>query len=424
MSAHVFRAGALRGRIRVAGDKSISHRALMLGAMAYGSTSIEQPNRGADVSATRNAVIALGAHVVEHETGFIVRGGRVSSPALPIDARNSGTTTRLLMGLCAGAGVTVTFDGDASLRRRPMERIARPLRSIGADVTTTDGRLPATVRGIVGPPGGEFALEIPSAQIKSAILLAHLGATGIVRIRGDRGSRDHTERMLRHFGRTIAFDGTTIELQPGRLEPRRVRVPGDLSAAAFFLAAAAMTPGSDLVVEEVGINPTRAGVLEALILMGAQVECRNQRDLDGEPVADVRVRSAKLHAIELDGDMVVRSIDEIPILAVVAAHADGTTRIRGAGELRAKESDRLAALAQTLAACGVPVTEYPDGLDITGGNALIPGLPLPTFDDHRIAMAIAALAAPTGAHAVAETASIAVSFPEFIERWEAAQRAS
>jgi 3-phosphoshikimate 1-carboxyvinyltransferase len=420
----IFTAGPLRGEVRAAGDKSISHRALMLASLAPGLSTIEQPNRGADVIATRDAIVALGARVRERVEAFVVLGGALRSPVAPIDARNSGTTARLLMGLCAGHGLTARFDGDASLRRRPMERVARPLRAMGAEVTTSGGRLPATVRGILNPPGGEFALEIASAQVKSAILLANLDAPATVRITGDRFSRDHTERMLRRFGRHIAFDGLTIELQPGKLEPQRIRVPADLSGAAFFLAAAAITPGSDIVLREVGYNPTRSGVVEALRAMHADITVENERELDGEPIADLRVRHRPLVATTVAGELVVRAIDEITILAVAAAHAAGTTYIRDAADLRGKESDRLTTITETLRACGVSVVERPDGLDITGGGAHRPDRTLRTYEDHRIAMAIAALAAPTGPHPIDDCECIAVSFPDFVSLWNAAQRAS
>ena len=417
-----FAGGPLCGDVRVAGDKSISHRALMLAAAAEGTSTISEPNRGEDVLATRDAVIALGATVVERGGAFVVTGGTLENPRDTIDARNSGTTTRLLMGLCAGRGLSARFDGDTSLRRRPMERVARPLRALGADVQTTGGKLPASVRGIRDPEGGSFSLEIASAQVKSAILFANLDARSTVRVTGDLHSRDHTERMLSRFGRSIRFDGNTIELDPGKLVPHDVRVPADLSGAAFFLAGAAITPGSDVTLREVGVNPTRTGILDALVAMGADIDIFAQRDLDGEPVADIRVRYRPLAAVSLDGELVVRAIDEITILAVIAAHASGTTHIRGAADLRGKESDRLATITETLRACGVAVTEHHDGLDIEGGTAKVPERQLRTHDDHRIAMAIAALAAPTGPHAIDDVACIAVSFPEFVPLWESAQR--
>lgn len=416
-----FRAGALRGEVRVAGDKSISHRALMFGALAPGRTRVELPNLGADVLATRDAIVALGARVEDDGEAMIVDGGALHDPHETIDAKNSGTTTRLMLGLCAGRGIRARFDGDASLRRRPMERVARPLRVLGATVETTDGRLPVSVRGIRAPEGGEFALELPSAQIKSAILLANIDATGPVRIVGDRFSRDHTERMLRHFGRAIEFDGREIDLLPGKLRPQRVRVPADLSSAAFFIVAAAITPGSDLALREVGVNPTRTGFLDAMRSMNADISLENERDLDGEPVADLRVRYRRLRATVIDGEIVVRGIDEIPVLAIAAAHAEGTTSIRDAAELRAKESDRVSAIATVLRASGVEVVERDDGLDVTGGSARVPDATLPAFDDHRIAMSVAALAAPTGAHSIDDAACIAISFPEFVVLWERAQ---
>ena len=420
----IFESGALRGSVRVAGDKSISHRALMLAAAAAGTSAVSQINRGADVLATRDAIAALGALVEDRGETIVVHGGALHDPSVTIDARNSGTTTRLLMGLCAGRGIVARFDGDASLRRRPMERVARPLRALGASVATNGGRLPVTVGGVTRPPGGTFALEIASAQVKSAILFATLDAAQTVTITGDRFSRDHTERMLRRFGREIAFDGRTIVMAPGRLRACDVRVPADLSGAAFFLAAAAIAPGSDLVLREVGVNPTRTGILEALRAMGADLSVTDERELDGEPIADVRVRFRPLQATTLDGELVVRAIDEITILAVAAAHARGTTRIRDAGDLRGKESDRLATITETLRACSVEVVEHPDGLDITGGGARAPQRTLRTHEDHRIAMAIAALAAPTGPHAIDDAECIAVSFPEFVPLWRGAQVSS
>src|ERR1700693_404908 len=427
---HTFRAGPLRGEVRVAGDKSISHRALMLASLALGTSTIELPNRGEDVLATRDAVAALGAEVDDRETTIAVKGGRLHDPAATIDARNSGTPARLLLGLCAAQGISARFDGDESLLRRPMERVARPLRALGAKIETTDGRLPASVQGVNAPAGADYVLEVPSAQIKSAILLANLTATGLVRISGDRHSRDHTERMLRHLSRDITFDGRTIELRPqtggrekrGPVNPGRIRIPADLSAAAFFIVAAAITPGSDLLLSDVGVNPTRRGFLDAMRAMDADIELRDERDVDGEPVADLRVRYRPLRATEIAGDLLVRAIDEIPIIAVAASQATGTTKVRDAAELRSKESDRIAAVAEMLRACGVAVVEHADGFDITGGGARAPSRALATHSDHRIAMAVAALAAPTGSHEIDDADCIAVSFPEFPKLWEIAQR--
>jgi 3-phosphoshikimate 1-carboxyvinyltransferase len=418
-----FQPGPLRGRVRVAGDKSISHRALMLGALAPGTSRIDGLNRGADVAATRDALIALGARISDGGT-LTVHDAPLRDPAETIDARNSGTTARLLLGVCAGHAVTARFDGDASLRRRPMERVARPLRALGARIDTTAGALPATVAGIAEPRAGTYALEVPSAQVKSAILLASLRARGAVRIEGDLDTRDHTERMLRRFGRTVHSEAGTIVLEPGTLRAADVRVPGDLSAAAFFIVAAATTPGSALTIQDVGINPTRTGILDALGAMGARIALRAVREQDGEPVADIDVEYGPLEAIELDGAAVVRTIDELPVLAIAAAHARGTTRIREARELRAKESDRIATVAATLRACGIAVDERDDGFDVRGGAPVAPGIPLAAFGDHRIAMSIAVLAAACGPIAVDDGDCFEVSFPEFAARWSAAQTAS
>ncbi len=417
----MFERGALRGDVRVPGDKSISHRALMLAAATPGRSTVHGLNRGADVLATRDAVAALGAGVKERDDAMIVDGGPLHSPSDTLDGRNAATTVRLLMGLCAGRGLSARFDGDASLRRRSMERVARPLRTLGARVTTNAGRLPASVYGITAPRGGDFALEVPSAQVKSAILLAALDATEPVRITGDRSTRDHTERLLRRFGRSVYSDGVTVELIPGTLVAADIHVPGDLSSAAFFIAGAALVPGSRLVVRDVGINPTRTGVIDALRAMGADITEANRRDLCGEPIADVHVTYRRLHATTLDGELVVRAIDEMAVLAIAAAHAEGTTRIRDAAELRGKESDRLSVVARTLSACGVAVEEVPDGLDITGGTAREPSETLATYGDHRIAMAIAALAAPTGPHVIDDAACIDVSFPGFAALWRGVQ---
>jgi 3-phosphoshikimate 1-carboxyvinyltransferase len=277
------------------------------------------------------------------------------------------------------------------------------------------------VAGTNAPAAGEYALEVPSAQVKSAILLAALDAAGDVVVVGDRRSRDHTERMLRLFGRSVQFDGSTVVLAPGALRAARVAVPGDLSAAAFFIVAAATTPGSDLVVEDVGINPTRTGILDALAAMGANVAVERARNQGEEPVADIRVRYRPLSATDVHGEAVVRTIDELPILAVAAASARGTTHIRDAAELRAKESDRIATVAATLRACGIDAVERADGLDVTGGPIVAPRAALPSYGDHRIAMAIAAVAAAAGEIAVDDADCSDVSFPGFAACWTATQ---
>ena len=420
-SPTTFAAGALRGTIRVTGDKSISHRALMLGGVASGSTSITGLNRGADVAATLRAMRALGINVDDRAGTIVVRGGSMHSPSEVLDCANSGTTSRLLLGLCTGFGLEARFDGDASLRSRPMERIARPLRAIGAVVETSAGTLPARVIGIPPPPGGAFELELPSAQIKSAILFAHLRARGPLTITGDAFSRDHSERMLRYLGADIDWDGRTIVLRSAGLRGAPIDVPGDLSAAAFFMVAAATTPGGDITIEHVGLNPSRDGILDALRAMGAALDIGATTRSAGEDVAAIRVRHSRLHAIDLEEAVALRAIDEIPALAVAAAYAEGTTRIRKMADLRNKESDRIATTAAMLRAAGIAVDEYPDGFDVHGGRPTPPEQPIQTHHDHRIAMSAAALAAGMGTVTIDGDEAIAVSFPEFRSVWQSAR---
>jgi len=395
----------------------------MIAALARGRSEIRNLNQGADVAATRDAITALGASVHEENGTIFVGGGQLRSPDETIDARNSGTTARLLMGLIAGSGLRARFDGDASLRRRPMERIAAPLRAMGAQVTTSNGRLPALVEGVSRPGGGTFNLPLPSAQVKSAILLAHVYAVSTVRITGDLFSRDHTERMLRLFGAKIEWNGREVTFNPSPLHAQALTVPSDLSAAAFFLVGAAITPGSDLVIEHVGYNPSRTGIIDALRSMGAEISVEHQQEVDGEPVADLHIRSSKLRGVTIEGDLVVRAIDEIPVLAVAAAFAEGTTTIRGAGDLRAKESDRLGAIAELLSACGIAVAEFPDGLTIQGGKASPPRVVIRTHGDHRVAMAAATLAAAAGPLDIDDARIIDVSFPGFWKLWKSRQPA-
>ena len=421
MTQTTFSPGPLRGTIRVAGDKSISHRAVMLGSIAQGQTIVRGLNRGADLCATIGAMRALGAVIDDDGTTLTLTGSDLRAPSTVLDCMNSGTTTRLLMGLCAGMGIDAQFDGDASLRSRPMERIARPLRAMGATVTTTDGKLPARVIGIERGPGGTFALEIPSAQIKSAILLANLRADRPTMITGDAFSRDHSERMLRSLGADIEWDGHTVALRSANLAGKPIDVPGDVSAAAFFLVAAATTPGSDLTIEHIGLNRSRDGIIVALREMGAAIDVIERAPSGGEEIVDLRVRSSRLHAIDLDEGVALRAIDEIPVLAVAAAYAHGTTRIRKVADLRAKESDRIASTAALLRAAGITVDEKPDGFDIYGGSPQAPRQVIATHDDHRIAMSAAALAAGAGPVSIDAEEAIAVSFPEFRTVWQSAR---
>jgi len=425
-TAATFGRGALRGRVRVPGDKSISHRALLFGAVSRGTTVISNANRGADVRATREALAAMGIRI-QHWAGrdngatLVVTGGTLQDPVQVIDCLNSGSTARMLMGLIAGAGIRAEFTGDESLRRRPMERVAVPLRTIGAQIETTDGRLPATIVGVRNPPGATFALSVPSAQVKSAILLAHLNATGPVRITGDQFSRDHTERMLQRFGASVEWDGETVTFQPRPLVGTEIEVPGDISAAAFFFVAAAITPGSDLTVERIGVNPTRTGIVDALRAMGANIRYENEIEVGGEPIADVRVIASSLEGTSIDGALVSRMIDELPVFGVAAAFARSRSVVSGAQELRQKESDRIATLADLLRVVGATIEERPDGFAIEPAELHEATAPVASAGDHRIAMSAAVLAAGTGNIVVDDASPIAISFPDFQEIWNKAQ---
>ena len=412
--ARVFHAGPLRGTVEVPGDKSISHRALILGA--YGTTPmrITNLNPGRDVRATLEALIALGARVTGDTTGMTISGGKLREPVAPLDCMNSGSTARMMLGVCAGANVRARFDGDVSLRKRPMEPVAAQLRAFGSKIETNDGKLPMEIFGTPQIETRRFILITASAQIKSALLLAGVFSGTPMSINGDRGSRDHTERLLKHLGAGIEWNERTIELHAPPSGTADVDVAGDFSSAAFFITAATVTPGSDLTIRSVGVNPTRTGLLDALVRMGAEIELRNERDQGGEPVADIVVRHAKLRGINIDPDTALRAIDEIPLLSVAAAFAQGNTKITGIKELRTKESDRVAAIERLLAAAGIEVETLPNGIEINGGTPRGNGAVVETHHDHRTAMAAAVLAAGAGDVAIDSDESIDVSFPGFL----------
>jgi 3-phosphoshikimate 1-carboxyvinyltransferase len=418
-----FTPGPLRGTIRVPGDKSVSHRALILGAATSQPLEITNLNPGRDVRATMEALIALGARVEGGGDKLTIHATRLREPMGALDCMNSGSTARMLLGVCAGADVPADFDGDDSLRRRPMEPVAAQLRAFGAMITTTDGKLPLRVEGTAQIETCRFILLTPSAQVKSALLLAGLFAKTTVEITGDRGSRDHTERMLRYLGADITWDGNTIALRGGLTNAHPIEVCGDFSAAAFFIVAATVAPGSDLAIQGVGVNPTRTGLLDALQHMGAQIEVCNPRELAGEPVADLHVRHADLHGITIGPDIALRAIDEIPVLAVAAAFAHGETKITGVRELRTKESDRVAAIERLLGAVAIGIETAPNGMIISGAQPRGTGAMIDTHDDHRIAMAAATLAAGAGPLQIDSDASIDVSFPKFLETLGSVQRA-
>ncbi len=415
----------LAGTIRVPGDKSISHRALMLGGLAVGRTEIAGLLEGEDVLCTAAAMRALGAGVERRADGrWLVDGvglGGLAEPADMIDLGNSGTAARLLLGILATHPITSFVTGDASLRSRPMQRVTDPLSRFGAKFTTREGgRLPLAVTGAASPAPLEYTLPVPSAQVKSAVLLAGLNTPGETTVIEPQPTRDHTERMLGHFGATVRvepLDGggkrVTIVGCP-ELLAAPIAVPADISSAAFALVAGLIVPGSEVTIEAVGLNPSRTGLLLCLKEMGADIAYLNERVEGGEPVADLRCFAAPLRGTEIAGALTVRAIDELPLIAVLAAHADGPTEIRDAAELRVKESDRIAATAALLRAFGVEVEERPDGLRIAGRPARFRPAIVDSHGDHRIAMSAAVCAlAVDGETCIDDTANIATSFPTF-----------
>jgi len=431
MTSHSFTpSGPLRGTISVPGDKSISHRALMFAGLAVGQSRITGLLEGEDVLATAAAMRQFGADIARGADGvWTVHGAGVGSllePKQALDMGNSGTSTRLLMGLVASHAITATFIGDASLSGRPMNRVIDPLSQMGASIAaSTGGTLPLLLRGAAPAVPISYRLPVASAQVKSAVLLAGLNTPGITRVIEPVPTRDHTERMLTGFGATLevgAEGGERIVSIHGEadLKPMDVTVPGDPSSAAFFMVAASIVPGSDLTIRNVGLNPTRAGLIEVLQAMGANIEEVDAREVGGEPVADLRVRHAALTGIDVDPAIAPSMIDEFPVLFVAAGLASGTTRTTGLEELRVKESDRLATMAAALTLAGARVDEHEDGLTIHGtGGEPLPGTPdgasVSTRLDHRIAMsmAVAGLVSRAGV-SVDDTSPINTSFPTFM----------
>ncbi|XFE83411.1 bifunctional prephenate dehydrogenase/3-phosphoshikimate 1-carboxyvinyltransferase [Aquipseudomonas alcaligenes] len=411
--------GSLSGRIRVPGDKSISHRSIMLGSLAEGVTQVEGFLEGEDALATLQAFRDMGVVIEGPHHGKVTIHGvglnGLKPPPGPLYLGNSGTSMRLLSGLLAAQPFDTVLTGDASLSKRPMNRVAKPLREMGAVIETgPEGRPPLTIRGGQRLTGMSYEMPMASAQVKSCLLLAGLYAAGETRVTEPAPTRDHTERMLRGFGYPVAVDGNVASVESGhKLSATHIEVPADISSAAFFLVAASIAEGSELVLEHVGINPTRTGVIDILKLMGADLSLENQREVGGEPVADIRVRAAKLKGIDIPEDLVPLAIDEFPVLFVAAACAEGRTVLRGAEELRVKESDRIQVMADGLIALGVKAEPTPDGIIIEGGP--IGGGEVWSHGDHRIAMSfsVASLRA-TAPIRIHDCANVATSFPNFL----------
>jgi 3-phosphoshikimate 1-carboxyvinyltransferase len=412
-------AGPLRGDVRVPGDKSVSHRAIMLAALAQGTSRIMGFLEGEDTLATARAFAQMGVGIdAPRASERIVHGVGLCGLHAPdgvIDCGNAGTGMRLLTGILAGQAFDSTLAGDASLSKRPMRRVIEPLTRMGVRIESNDGLPPLHVRGGSALHGIDYALPVASAQVKSAILLAGLYAHGETQVREPHPTRDYTERMLRAFGWPVEFAAGWAKLSGGHgLRAADIIVPGDFSSAAFFVVAATLVPGSELVLRGVGMNPRRIGLLHALRAMGADIRESNPRGQGGEPVADLIVRHAPLAGIDVPVELVPDMIDEFPILFVAAAAARGTTRIRGAAELRVKESDRIAVMAKGLGALGIRIGETPDGALIEGGA--FTGGEVDSAGDHRCAMslAVAGLVARAPVH-VRDCANVATSFPGFME---------
>jgi 3-phosphoshikimate 1-carboxyvinyltransferase len=412
---------------RVPGDKSISHRALLLSACARGATIIEGINRGEDANATIGALRALGIQVVADAAKVRVVGGEFAADAGSIDCGNSGTTMRLLMGALAGR-TACTLDGDDSLRRRPMERVAEPLRMMGTVVETASGGVPPVILRTGGRLRAiDYAQPVASAQVKSAILIAALRADGITTVRFRRATRDHTERMLFAMGAAVRTEADATSIEGGPLQAlERIVVPGDPSAAIFFLVAAALMPGATLDITGVGINPSRTAAFGVMRAMGAQVEIRPTGQEHGEPVAAIRIEGGHaLRGFEITPRLVPGLIDEIPALCALATFAEGESVVREASELRVKESDRIASTVRLLRAFGAEAIETENGIVVRGGSPLHEPAAIETNGDHRIGMTAAALAAATGVPVeIRDAACIATSFPDFADRWSEAFGAS
>lgn len=411
--------GSLTGQLRVPGDKSISHRSIMLGSLAEGTTEVEGFLEGEDALATIQAFRDMGVVIEGPHQGRVTVHGvglhGLKAPPGPIYLGNSGTSMRLLAGLLAAQSFDTTLTGDASLSKRPMNRVANPLREMGAVIeTAAEGRPPLTIRGGQKLSGMHYDMPMASAQVKSCLLLAGLYAEGQTSVTEPAPTRDHTERMLQGFGYPVQVEGSTASVEPGhKLSATHIEVPADISSAAFFMVAASIAEGSDVTLEHVGINPTRTGVIDILKLMGADIELSNQREVGGEPVADIRVRAAQLKGIEIPEALVPLAIDEFPVLFIAAACAEGRTLLRGAEELRVKESDRIQVMADGLQTLGIKAEPTPDGILIEGGA--MGGGEVWAHGDHRIAMSFSVAALRAGAPIrIHDCANVATSFPNFL----------
>lgn len=411
---------SLRGTVRIPGDKSISHRAIMLGSLAHGTTEITNFLEGADCLSTIDCFRKMGIGIERTGDHILVHGKGLhglSSPACVLDAGNSGTTTRLISGILSGSDIDCILTGDASIQTRPMGRILTPLRQMGADISSVNGNncAPLSIHGH-RLHAIHYNSPVASAQVKSCVLLAGLFADGVTSVTEPVLSRNHSELMLRGFGAHVTSEGVTASIEPEpTLHAQKIQVPGDISSAAYFIAAGLIVPDSEILIENVGVNPTRDGILKVALAMGGDITKLNPRTVSGEPVCDLLVRSSTLHGTVVDGDLIPTLIDEIPMIAVMAAYATGTTVIRDAAELKVKETDRIMSVTTNLASMGADVTPTDDGMVIHGGRPLH-GASINSYLDHRIAMAFAVAALSSeGSNDIQDAEIVNISYPGFYE---------
>lgn len=411
---------SLRGTVRIPGDKSISHRAIMLGALAHGTTEITNFLEGADCLSTIDCFRKMGIGIDRAQDHILVHGKGLHgliSPSCTLDAGNSGTTTRLISGILSGSNIDCTLTGDASIQTRPMGRILTPLQQMGADISSINGNncVPLSIHG--HPLHAiHYNSPVASAQVKSCVLLAGLFAEGITSVTEPVLSRNHSELMLQGFGAHVTSEGVTVSIKPEpTLHAQKIQVPGDISSAAYFIAAGLIVPNSEILIKNVGVNPTRDGILKVAHAMGGDIKKLNPRTVSGEPVCDLLVHSSTLHGTVVDGDLIPTLIDEIPMIAVMAAYATGTTVIRDAAELKVKETDRIMSVTTNLAAMGADVTPTDDGMVIQGGRPLH-GASINSYQDHRIAMAFAVAALSSeGSNDIQNAEIVNISYPGFYE---------
>lgn len=413
----------LIGTIEIPSDKSISHRAVMFASLAKGKSLIKNFSKGADCLSTVNVCRSLGIEInyLDDKTLEIISSGILTSANTPLDCGNSGTTMRLMSGVLAGQNFDSVLIGDESLSKRPMKRVITPLSQMGASIKSNDYKAPLKIKGS-NLNAIEYVSELSSAQVKSCVLLAGMFAEGETKFVEPAKSRDHTERMLEAMGANIQVQGNSVTIKPSPLNPINFSVPGDISSAAFFIVAGLIVPDSDIILTNVGVNPTRTGILDVVKRMGGNIELLNEREILGEPVADIRIKYSKLKATEISGAEIPRLIDELPVITVLASQAEGQTIVKDAADLRNKEADRISAVANTMKSIGADIIETPDGFIINGKTSLKGGVEVDTFHDHRLAMSyyIAGLVSK-GTVIIDGFEWTSISFPEFEDLMESLQ---